>query len=148
MASKGKKRELLDLPPELRIKIWEQTLMPAGERLLNQWFEDNPLFEPVEDLILGDVQGFSLWTRKAEVNTAIVRVSRGVHKEASSIVGKIEWVSVTVDVNGYAEQLEYKGFIASLAETTPGKNFGELLLEVDIKFGGNPPGKDKFAAHC
>ncbi|KAA6411542.1 MAG: hypothetical protein FRX48_04822 [Lasallia pustulata] len=153
MASKGKKPELLDLPPELRTKIWEQTLMPAGERLLNQLFEHKPPFARVANPYRGEVQGLSLWTIEPTFDTAIVRVSQGVNKEASSIVGKIEWVSVTVDVNGYSSRLESGGFIAPFAMTpfamtpraeTPGKNFGEAGLEVDVKFGLNPPGKDKF----
>ncbi|KAA6414593.1 MAG: hypothetical protein FRX48_01343 [Lasallia pustulata] len=144
MASKGKKRELLDLPLELRTKIWEQTLMPAGERFLNQHFEDKASFEPVEEPYLGDVQGFSVWTIEPRFETEILRVSQGVNKEASSIVGKIEWVSVTVNVNRYSSRLENRGFIAPLAVRPRGINFGEPGLEVDIKFGLNPPGKDKF----
>ena len=144
MASKGKKPELLDLPPELRTKIWEQTLMPAGERLLNQLFEHKPPFARVANPYRGEVQGLSLWTIEPTFDTAIVRVSQGVNKEASSIVGKIEWVSVTVNVNRYSSRLENRGFIAPLAVRPRGINFGEPGLEVDIKFGLNPPGKDKF----
>ena len=117
--------------------------MPTGERFLNECFEEAS-FEPVENPNLGDVQGVSLWAIEPTIDTAIASVSRGINKEVSSIVGKIEWVSVTVDVNRYSSQLEIRGFIALFAGRPRGKNFGEPGLEVDIKFGLNPPGKDKF----
>ena len=92
------------------------------------------------------MQGVSLWTIKSKVEPAIMSVSKEIRDEASNVVKKFEWARITVDVDYYSTQLQERGFIMSAndANKIPGKSSIEPVLEVDVKFGGDPPGKDQF----
>lgn len=134
------------LPGELGDNVYQTLVLVEKGRTqtINPAFDEKPFSSPLgfDRVTPGIVQGYSLWNVKYDLDTAILRVNRKVHREAFDIFAKNGWVSITVNVKGFSAQLQKAGFkVLTPADANYVKR---PALKIQISYDVNSSEEDQF----
>ena len=144
-----KPRQFLDLPAEIRTKVYEELLLAskAHRRTLNPVFDNTPYTRRPYTRIgcNSTLQGVSLWTVRYELTPAILRVNRQIYAEAWQILyERNNWIQVTVNISTFSAQLKAAGFgvvAAGRAGLIP-----QVIKHLGLKFAVTYPGMEAAEA--
>lgn len=123
----------LDLPPELRNKIY--TYLLATEYVTkhninpNHW-EPGTILGSIGWPQVGDVRCPRVWIESSTYTLSILCVSRQVYQESSTIFSANSWILVRVNRSGFAHDLKRRGFNVFPINISKGINISMLIVSI------------------